>query len=92
MNSSHTYPSTTLLPMNQLNFYKRLLTRCGLVYSPVQCLFILGMGGFWFWLLTPRVLTLGDGFGLVFTTAATVGYGDIIPSTHASRAFGVARF
>jgi voltage-gated potassium channel len=26
---------------------------------------------------------------LAFTTAATVGYGDIVPSTHASRAFAV---
>jgi voltage-gated potassium channel len=42
-----------------------------------------------FWILEPRALTLSDGLWLAFTTAATVGYGDIVPSTHASRAFSV---
>lgn len=51
-------------------------------------LILLG-GGFGFWLLDPRVHTLSDGLWLAFTTAATVGYGDMVPSTHASRAFAV---
>jgi voltage-gated potassium channel len=50
---------------------------------------ILGLGGIGFWLLEPRAETLSDGLWLAFTTAATVGYGDIIPSTHASRIFSV---
>ncbi len=50
---------------------------------------ILFAGGFGFWVLDPRVLTLSDGLWLAFTTAATVGYGDMVPSTHASRAFAV---
>ena len=37
----------------------------------------------------PRTEPLADGLWLAFTTAATVGYGDMVPSTHASRAFAV---
>ena len=68
---------------------KRLITRRGLLYSLVLCLLILGMGGLGFWMLEPRAHTFSDGLWLAFTTAATVGYGDIVPSTHASRAFAV---
>ena len=50
---------------------------------------ILLVGGFGFWALDPRVHTLADGLWLAFTTAATVGYGDMVPSTYASRAFAV---
>ena len=68
---------------------KRLITRRGLVYSLVLCLLILGLGGLGFWILEPRAHTFSDGLWLAFTTAATVGYGDIVPSTHASRVFAV---
>jgi voltage-gated potassium channel len=68
---------------------KRRLTRRGLVYSLVLCLSILGLGGVGFWLIEPRVETFADGLWLDFTTAATVGYGDIVPGTPASRAFAV---
>ena len=68
---------------------KRLITRRGLIYSLILCLMIMGFGGMGFWLLEPKVLTLGDGLWLAFTTAATVGYGDLVPSTNASRIFAV---
>ena len=42
-----------------------------------------------FWILDPGVDTLADGLWLAFTTAATVGYGDVVPSTPASRGFAV---
>lgn len=75
--------------MNRLHPRKRLITRNGLVYSLLLCLLILLLGGLGFWMLEPRVSNFGDGLWLAFTTAATVGYGDIVPTTLASRAFSV---
>lgn len=63
--------------------------RQGLLYSLLLALAILGLGGVGFWLLDPRILTLTDGLWLAFTTASTVGFGDVVPSTHMSRAFAV---
>lgn len=45
-----------------------------------------GAGFFW---LEPTVLSYADGVWLAFTTVATVGYGDIVPSTPASKIFAV---
>lgn len=68
---------------------KNPIPRRGLVYSLILCLAILGLGGVGFWLIDPKIPTLADGLWLAFTTAATVGYGDLVPSTHASRTFSV---
>jgi voltage-gated potassium channel len=65
------------------------IARRGVIYSLVLCMVILLFGGLGFWLLDPRVQTFSDGLWLAFTTAATVGYGDLVPSTHASRVFSV---
>jgi voltage-gated potassium channel len=65
------------------------LVRQGLVYSLLLAVAILGLGGVGFWLIDPRIDSLGDGLWLAFTTAATVGYGDLIPHTPASRIFSV---
>ena len=65
------------------------MTLRGLIYSLMLCLLILSFGGLGFWLVEPTAHTFSDGLWLAFTTAATVGYGDIIPTTHASRAFAV---
>lgn len=45
-------------------------------------------GGGFYW-LEPRVLTYADGLWLAFITGATVGYGDLVPSTPAARIFAV---
>jgi voltage-gated potassium channel len=67
----------------------QLLIRQGLLYSLLLAVGILGLGGLGFWLIDPRITSLGDGLWLAFTTAATVGYGDVIPHTPASRLFAV---
>ena len=50
---------------------------------------LLALAGAGFYLLEPHVLTYADGLWLAFITGATVGYGDLVPSTHASRVFAV---
>jgi voltage-gated potassium channel len=89
MSSRYFTPALYIYGLMKWQQRKRFITRRGLIYSLVLCLLILGMGGVGFWILEPRALTLSDGLWLAFTTAATVGYGDIVPSTHASRAFSV---
>ncbi|MCE4556464.1 potassium channel family protein [Roseateles cellulosilyticus] len=65
------------------------LTRGGLGYLLLLAFAVLCFCGVGFWALEPRVRTLGDGLWLAFTTAATVGYGDIVPSTPAAKIFAV---
>jgi voltage-gated potassium channel len=67
----------------------RQLIHRGLLYSLALTLSILGLGGVGFWLIDPQIKTLSDGLWLAFTTAATVGFGDLVPSTPASRLFSV---
>ena len=61
--------------------------RQGLISSGLLALIIMVLGGLGFWWIDPRVESFNDGLWLAFTTAATVGYGDHVPSTHASRMF-----
>ncbi len=49
-------------------------------------LLLCGAGFYW---LDPEVTSLEDGLWLAFITAATVGYGDVVPTTTASRIFSV---
>ena len=62
--------------------------------SELPRLLALGIGvfavcGLGFWWLEPNAHSVGDGLWLAFTTAATVGYGDIVPSTPAAKIFAV---
>ncbi len=61
--------------------------RRGLWYSLALCMVIMLFGGAGFWMLEPQVITFQDGLWLAFTTAATVGYGDMVPNTHMGRVF-----
>jgi len=67
----------------------RHISRHGLWYSLALCLLILLLGGMGFWILEPQTPTLHDAMWLAFTTAATVGYGDLVPTTLTARAFAV---
>jgi voltage-gated potassium channel len=68
---------------------RKVLALRGLLYPLGLSILILGAGGVGFWMLEPRVHSLSEGLWLAFTTAATVGYGDLVPSTPASRVFAV---
>ncbi len=57
----------------QLSVAALLIAGCGVVFRFIE----------------PSTPTLADGLWLAFVTASTVGYGDVIPSTHLSRAFAV---
>jgi voltage-gated potassium channel len=49
---------------------------------------LLACGGVYWW-VEPHTPSFSDGLWLAFVTASTIGYGDIVPSTHASRIFSV---
>jgi voltage-gated potassium channel len=66
-----------------------LFERAGLARLMAMATAVLGMCGIGFYLIDPEVTNLGDGLWLAFSTAATVGYGDMVPSTIASRIFSV---
>ena len=66
-----------------------MLSRGSLPYLVVTALVVLGLCGLGFWWLEPNAHSFEDGLWLAFTTAATVGYGDIVPTTTASRIFSV---
>ena len=68
---------------------RRMLTRNAVAYA-----FALGSGavlvaGLGFYWLEPTVHSFDDGLWLAFSTAATIGFGDIVPTTTASRILAV---
>lgn len=50
---------------------------------------LLALSGLVFFWLEPTVHSYGEGLWLAFTTGATVGYGDFVPTTTASRLFAI---
>ncbi|MDY7578940.1 potassium channel family protein [Herbaspirillum sp. RTI4] len=76
--------------------FLRLATLLGRYVAPhrllqmvAMALFLLAIAGEGFLLLEPKVHTYADGVWLAFLTCATLGYGDIVPTTPASRIFAV---
>lgn len=66
------------------------------LFSPTALPYLLGLGmvtmalaGVGFYWLEPTIESYGDGLWLAFTSAATVGYGDLVPTTNISRLFSV---
>lgn len=47
------------------------------------------LAGLGFWWLEPSVQSYGDGLWLAFESGMTVGYGDVVPTTPAAKAFSV---
>lgn len=58
-----------------------------LVFGVSLLMLVLAGTGFYF--LEPTVRSFGEGLWLAFVTGATVGYGDLVPTTAASRIFAV---
>ncbi len=54
----------------------------------VAFLTMLAAGGVFYW-LDPKITNFWDGLWLAFITGATVGYGDVVPTTGASRIVAV---
>ena len=74
----------------------RMLTSVRILFSTnaIPYAFTLGLvtlisAGAGFYWLEPTIHSFGEGLWLAFTTGATVGYGDYVPTTPISRAFAV---
>ena len=78
-----------LLLARALGAMRDLFSPTGLPYVLgflVVSLLLAGAGFYW---LEPTVNSYSDGLWLAFVTAATVGYGDFVPTTPLSRLFAV---
>ncbi len=73
-----------LMRISQPVFRETGLAR--LMVMGASVLALCGVGFYW---LDPEVKSIHDGLWLAFSTAATVGYGDVVPSSTASRIFSV---
>lgn len=77
-----------------LLFLIRIMGSLRNLFSPTAMPYVLGLGvvtmaiaGAGFYWLEPTVETYGEGLWLAFVSAATVGYGDLVPTTPTSRVF-----
>ncbi|AMP00109.1 ion channel family protein [Collimonas arenae] len=68
-------------------FSAKFVLSCRLLHVVAFAVAVLAVAGAVFLWLEPRVHTYADGVWLAFITGATVGYGDLVPSTPASRIF-----
>jgi voltage-gated potassium channel len=69
--------------------FRFLFTRKGApMLMGIAVFTMLTLGALFYW-LDPQVRTFGDGLWLAFITGATVGYGDVVPTTGATRLVAV---
>jgi voltage-gated potassium channel len=69
--------------------FRVLFTRRGApMLIGIAVLTMVVLGALFYW-LDPMIRTFGDGLWLAFITGATVGYGDVVPSTAATRLIAV---
>jgi voltage-gated potassium channel len=72
-----------------LRISQPLFTETGLARLMIMGASVLALCGIGFYWLDPEVKSIHEGLWLAFSTAATVGYGDVVPSSTASRIFSV---
>lgn len=69
--------------------FRVLFTRKGApMLVGIAVLTILILGALFYW-LDPKIHSFSDGLWLTFITGATVGYGDVVPSTNGTRLLAV---
>jgi voltage-gated potassium channel len=81
--------TVALLLARALRPLRTLLTPGGLPYVAALAMIIFLVAGAVFYWLEPTVRSYADGLWLAFVTGATIGYGDLVPTTSASRLFAV---
>ena len=78
-----------MMLLRMVTSVRRLFSPDGLPYIFAFGMITMLVGGAIFYLVEPTISSLGEGVWLAFTTAATVGYGDLVPTTPISRVFSV---
>jgi voltage-gated potassium channel len=76
-----------VISLRLLVFLRRLFSPHGIVYLLGLGAGMLALAGAGFYWLEPSVHSYADGLWLAFESGATVGYGDLIPTTPSSRLF-----
>jgi len=76
-----------LLLTRTLGSLRSIFTTGGIPFIMGLGVIMLGIAGAGFYWLEPTVHTFADGVWLAFATGSTVGYGDFVPTTTASRLF-----
>ncbi len=81
--------TVALLLTRALRPMRSLLRPGGLPYVGAVAVIIFLVAGAVFYWLEPTVRSYADGLWLAFVTGATIGYGDIVPTTTGARLFAV---
>lgn len=68
---------------------QHLISRGSVTYLLLVAVVVLAGCGLGYWWIDPSIKSFGEGMWLAFTTAATVGYGDVVPTTPAAKVFSV---
>ncbi|WP_396270277.1 potassium channel family protein [Ideonella sp.] len=68
---------------------QHLISRGSVTYLLLVAVVVLAGCGLGYWWIDPSIHSFGEGIWLAFTTAATVGYGDVVPTTPAAKVFSV---
>lgn len=78
-----------LILARMLASVRRLFATNAVPYAFALGIVTLTVAGAGFYWLEPTIHSFGDGLWLAFVTGATIGYGDYVPTTTASRLFAV---